>query len=293
MIYLYYFFVFVAGLFIGSFLNLVTDRLINGGPIFIGRSKCDFCGKWLGAKGLVPLLSFIFQKGKSFCCKKRLSFYYPVSEILTGLVLVASAYFTKVFTSQSTNTLVGFIYVSFVLCLFIIMFLSDSKYYLIPDKIVYIGIFVCFFFTLGVFIIDTVSIYRALKADPLGEYLIKAGFFSHQFMYMLKPFVAGILSSIGISLFFLILIAITKGKGMGVGDVKLGFLIGLFNGFPQNILAIFLGFLIGSIFSVVLIILKKKTLKDIIPFGPFLIMGSFISFAWGNIILNWYLNLFR
>ena len=293
MFYVYLFAVFIAGLFIGSFLNLVADRLINGGPILVGRSKCDHCGKWLGPKNLIPLLSFVFQKGKSQCCTKKLSIYYPISEILTGFTLVAGAYFTKVFAVQNTNSLLGFVYVSVILCLFIIMFLTDAKYYLIPDKVVYIGIFISLFFLLGTLIVDLLTTYQSLKSDPLGMYLIKAGFFNHQALYMIKPLLATLLSSVGISLFFLLLIAITRGKGMGLGDVKLGFLIGLFNGFPLNIFAIFLGFLVGSIVSIALILLKKKTLKDIIPFGPFLIIGSFIALGWGNILLTWYLTLFR
>ena len=79
---------------------------------------------------------------------------------------------------------------------------------------------------------------------------------------------------------------------MGGGDVKLGFLIGLFNGFPHNILAVFLGFLLGSLYSGFMILLNKKSLKDTIAFGPFLILGSIISFIWGQEIIFWYLNLF-
>jgi prepilin signal peptidase PulO-like enzyme (type II secretory pathway) len=91
-----------------------------------------------------------------------------------------------------------------------------------------------------------------------------------------------------ICLFFLLLVWATKGRGMGWGDVKLGFLIGLVNGFPYGFEAIFFGFVFGAIYSLVLILLKKKTVKDTIAFGPFLILGSVFVLIWGERILNWY-----
>ena len=79
---------------------------------------------------------------------------------------------------------------------------------------------------------------------------------------------------------------------MGGGDIRLGFLIGIFNGFPQNIIAIFMGFILGAALSLVLVMLKMKTLKDTIPFGPFLITGSVIALIWGLQIWDFYINLF-
>ncbi len=78
---------------------------------------------------------------------------------------------------------------------------------------------------------------------------------------------------------------------MGFGDVKLGFLIGLVNGFPFGIFSIFLGFVIGAVYSLLLMAVKKKTMKDTIPFGPFLIIGSVITLLFGPAIWEWYSNL--
>ncbi len=89
------------------------------------------------------------------------------------------------------------------------------------------------------------------------------------------------------------LIIITKGKGMGGGDVKLGAFIGLMLGFPQSILAIVSAFITGALFSVILLITGKKHFGQSIPFGPFLVLGSLISLFWGNQIINWYLHLTR
>ena len=79
---------------------------------------------------------------------------------------------------------------------------------------------------------------------------------------------------------------------MGVGDVKLAFLIGLLLGWPNTLLALFFAFLIGAIIGLGLIILKKKTIKSEMPFGPFLILGIYLALFFGEKIINWYLELF-
>ena len=89
-------------------------------------------------------------------------------------------------------------------------------------------------------------------------------------------------SSLGASLFFLSLILITKGKGMGWGDVKLAGLMGLVLGFPKILIALFMAFLTGAVFGVILMISGRKKLKSQIPFGPFLIIGTIFGLAFGE-----------
>jgi leader peptidase (prepilin peptidase)/N-methyltransferase len=90
---------------------------------------------------------------------------------------------------------------------------------------------------------------------------------------------------------FLAIVLLSQGKWMGMGDVKLAFFMGLFLGFPHILVALFVAFLTGAIIGVGLIALKKKKLKSEIPFGPFLIFGTFVALFWGNEIVQWYLNL--
>jgi len=92
--------------------------------------------------------------------------------------------------------------------------------------------------------------------------------------------------------FFLVIVLISKGKWMGMGDVKIGALMGLLLGFKLLIVALFLAFLVGALVSIALMIIKKKKLKSEIPFVPFLAGATFISLLWGNVLINWYLNLF-
>jgi len=88
-------------------------------------------------------------------------------------------------------------------------------------------------------------------------------------------------------------VLVSKGRWMGVGDIKLAFLIGLLLGWPNTLLALFLAFLIGAIIGLGLIILKKKTIKSELPFGPFLILGIYLALFLGEKIISWYFGLFN
>ncbi|GIW69677.1 MAG: type 4 prepilin-like proteins leader peptide-processing enzyme [Patescibacteria group bacterium] len=292
--YVGYISLFVLGLFLGSFLNLVSDRVVKGGKIVFGHSKCDYCKNILKVKNLVPLLSFIIQCGKCSECKKPLSWYYPFSEILAGLLVVLASQISKfkLFVDFSFSNFAGFVFLVVVFSFFEILLLTDLKYLLIPDKIVLPAIVFVVLFNI---ISTAISLYDfkiKLENDDFGKYLLKVGFFEDQVMAAIRTLGINFISALAIALFFFFIVWITKGKGMGGGDIRLALLVGLVNGFPYNFLAIFLGFFIGAVVSIGLVIGKKKTLKSVVPFGPFLILGSLLCFVWGSQILNWYLNLF-
>ena len=283
---------FILGSCIGSFLNVISDRLQNGKSIIFGRSHCESCKNKLNVHDLIPIISFLSLRGRCRYCKEKLSYTYLVSELLTGFVFVFTAFQLNLINNINTFSVLSYIYLVIVFSAYIVILLSDFKFRLIPDKAV-IPIIVLIFGTLifnGFF--TYFSTYNRLKFDPLGIYLIKVGYMNN----IMSPIITGTLyviaSSFIISLFFWLLIVITKGRGMGFGDVKLGFLIGLFNGWPNNILAIFLGFFSGAVFSLILILFGRKRMKDTIAFGPFLIFGSFVSLFWGAQIIRWYLGLF-
>lgn len=287
----YYLLIFISGCFIGSFLKLTADHIVNGESFVFGRSKCEFCKVYLKPFNLIPVLSYIFQRGKCTSCEHKLSLSYPMSEITTGALFLATSYYLDIFNNFNTYSLLYLIYILVVLSFYIIMIFSDIKYLIIPDKVVYTATLFVFIFITLVLFLDIKDAYFDVVNNPLSKYLIQAGFLKTQILFIIKNYLITLGSAVGIGLFFVSLIILTKGKGMGGGDVKLGFLIGLFNGFPYNILGIFLGFVIGSVFSLGLIGLKQKTMKDIIPFGPFLIAGSLVSLFFGRYIINWYLGL--
>jgi len=291
-IYFFYLLIFTFGIVLGSFLNLVSDRILTDEPIFSGRSHCDYCKKPLKAKNLFPLFSFLLQRGKSACCAEKLSLWYPVSELLTGAAVLFAGYASKVVSSFSFPNALAFCYLAFVFCVFVVLFIIDAKHHVLPDKIVLLAILITAIFIVLLSYFDLKNYYDKLSADTLGRYLIQAGFWNQHLTLVFKRVLLIFTSPFFIALFFVALILLTKGRGMGGGDVKLGFLIGLFNGFPGNILAVFLGFLLGSIYSVVLMSFGKKKMKDTIAFGPFLIIGSLVAFIWGELLVNWYIRLF-
>ncbi|MFC1756162.1 prepilin peptidase [Patescibacteria group bacterium] len=289
---LLYILIFISGLFFGSFLNLVSDRILKKEKILFGRSKCENCKKPLKPTHLIPLLSFILQRGKCAMCSKKLSWYYPFSEVLTGLAFAGAVYYTDILKSVSVPSIISLVFLLVVFSAYIIIVLTDLKFRIIPDKVVWPTIIFVFLFMVINAIYYLVSYYVKLKNDIFGVYLLESGYLHVQGLYILKSLGMVVLSACLIAGFFAFLVKITKGKGMGGGDVKLGLLIGLFNGFPNNVIAIFLGFIIGAVTSLVLILFKLKTMKDTVPFGPFLILGSLVALLWGEQLWQFYITLF-
>lgn len=243
-------FFFIPGLSIGSFLNVLIDRLPRGESI-LGRSYCESCKKTLSWKDLIPVLSFVYLRGRCRYCKTKLSLYYPLVELLTGILFVFTIYYLLI-TNLSTNYLISSIYYLIIVSSLIVIFFADLKYGIIPDKIIFPAIVVSLIY------ITIPTFYPQFSNIPLS-------IFNH------------LLSAVGALLFFLFIYLIAKGKGMGLGDVKLSFLIGLVLGFPGAVLALYIAFLTGGFIGIILILWKKKTLISAIPFGPFLVIGCGIS----------------
>lgn len=280
-----YIIIAVLGLVFGSFLNLLSDRLPFGEDVIKLGSHCDICKKPLGILDLVPVLSFCWLRGRCRYCKTKLSLYYPLSEIATAGVFLLIVYKFGILQPLLIC------YLLVMGSIFITILLADLKYCIIPDLLVVIGISMVFIFNAITIGISYYTTRAKLLVDPLGEFLVQSGYLNEQLFYLLQRFGSAVISALLIGVFFFLLIWFTKGRGMGWGDLKLGILIGLFNGGYMGFLAIFLGFLFGAVFSTILILLRKKTLKDTIPFGPFLILGSLVAYFWGNSLLAWYISL--
>ena len=284
-------YLFIFGAFTGSFLNLISDRLPAGRKVIFGRSICDFCKKKLKVKNLIPIFSFLFQKGRCSFCQKKLSFYYPLSEFLTGIAFMLAGHLSRFsYEINPDNTFLLFYYI-IVFSFFMVMILTDMKFCLILDSVIIPAIIFVFLSSVSFRFLDLSEIYTNLKNDSFRVYLLRTDFFTSRVIMSLKSFGYVIAGAILIALFFQFLIFITKGRGMGDADVKLGSLIGLVNGFPMAFMAVFMGYILGAVYSVFLMLMKKKTMKDAIPFGPFLILGSVLVLLFGNQIWIWYSGL--
>nr|MBI5456082.1 prepilin peptidase [Candidatus Levybacteria bacterium] len=258
--------IFLIGLFVGSFLGVLVDRIPKKKNFIKGRSHCENCKKELGVLDLIPVLSFIFLKGKCRYCHARLPYFYPIIEICTGIIF-ALTYIFLILNSQfsifNPLSLITLLYYLLIVSSFIVIFFTDLKYGIIPDKIIFLAIAVNIFYLL---------------------------IFNSSFLIL------HLVSGFGAFIFFVLIsyifFSITKKQGMGGGDIKLSFLLGLFLGFPGIIVALYLAFLTGGVLSIILIVWKKKAfLKDTLPFGPFLIAGTVISLFWGNQIYLYALSL--
>ncbi|MCK4453839.1 prepilin peptidase [Candidatus Parcubacteria bacterium] len=265
--FLLYFFVFVFGLVAGSFLNCVTYRLERKQSALKGRSYCPYCKHQLSWYDLIPVLSFIILKGKCRYCQKPISIQYPLVEIATASLFLLIFNFPPHQIFDGGFNFQNFVSFCFVLCVssfLIVIFVYDLKHYIIPDKVIFPTIGVVFLYQL----------FEVLKIENFQSLLY----------FLAIAFLA--------SAFFLAIVLATKGRGMGLGDVKLAFLMGLLLGWPNIFVAFFLAFLIGAIIGIGLILARKKTLKSEVPFGPFLVVGTFIALFWGQELINFYLNLF-
>ncbi len=252
-----YLFSFIIGIILGSFFNVVSDRIVKDESFITGRSHCEYCKHTLSTLDLIPLISYLMLKGKCRYCKKKLSIYYPFSELITGIVFALSGYFFIQFLN--VENVISVLFYLVTISSLLIIFLTDIKYYIIPDKILYP-------------IMVLTIVYIALVHANL----------------LLISVITGILCF----LLFLLIFVVTKRKGIGFGDVKYAFWLGILLSFPSAIVALYIAFIVGAIVSVLLIVGKRKKLHgDIIPFGPFLVLGTYVALFWGPMIWQYILHL--
>ena len=228
---------FIFGTVLGSFYNVVGYRLPKGESLLYPASHCTNCNHRLTPIELIPIFSFLLQGGKCKNCKKKISWFYPIFEMSSG-ILFALAYVIFGFSMEFV------IAITFISMLLIIV-LSDYEYMIIPDEVL-------IFFGLLLSIEIGIGYGWQTLLSQLGQ-----GVLAFVLMFLLKQF--------GNLLF--------KKESMGDGDIKLMAVFGLVLGFPMAVLSIFLGSFIGLPISIIL--LKKKS-THIIPFGPFLSAGALI-----------------
>lgn len=257
---------FSLGAVIGSFLNVIIYRTAHDEDWIHGRSRCEDCKKKIHWFDNIPVLSFLILEGKCRNCKASISLTHPVVELLTGTLFVwwywTGTFFFKL--SQEPFQLIQPLFWLIIGVLFLVIVITDILYFLIPDRAV-------------LALLGSTIFYRiALLVTGIMQ--------PTDFWWSL----VGVVIAVA---FFAGLWLITKGKGMGFGDVKLMAPIALLVGWPQVIVTIFLSFLIGACVGVGLILVGKKKFGQHIPFGPFIILATVITLIWGDALVKWYLGL--
>lgn len=245
--------IFLLGTIIGSFLNVCIYRMPKGQSIVYPPSHCPNCSTPLKWYNLIPILSFIVQRGKCGYCGEKISPQYPIVEFFNGV------FYLMLFYKFGLN--LDFIFYSIIFSILIIIFFIDLYHQIIPNG-------------LNILILVLGIIYKFL-----------------QFILYNKPLdlINSLLGLIIASGVFLLIIIISKG-GMGGGDMKLIGVLGFIIGLKRIVLTIFLSFIIGAIISIFLLLFKIKGRKDPIPFGPFICLAFMAVVFWGDNLFLWYMD---
>ncbi|MBQ8891557.1 MAG: prepilin peptidase [Bacilli bacterium] len=235
----YYVMFFIVGTIFGSYFNLVATRIPMGKSTVTPRSHCENCNHQLKWYELIPILSFIIQKGKCRNCHAELSVNYLLTELFTGILFVVSFYSFKF-----SYDLIIALTLSSTLILIIV---SDLNYLIIPDRFIIIP-------SIIIFIVTIVS--RGIQ-----NALIQVGY--------------GVISFAIMYLVMLLGNFLFKKESLGGADIKLMFLVGLTLNPMLSIIVIFLASFIALPISLILLVKNKE---HVIPYGPFLMIGFLIVF---------------
>ncbi len=256
MLVFYYIISFVIGLCFGSFLNALVWRTRENIKIGKDRSMCPHCRRRLDWYENIPIISYIFLKGRARKCGKRISCQYPIVESIMGILFVFVFYFHNQATHYFTIELLCDWFIVFNLGF---IFLYDFKYREILDSSTLPSAVI-------LFLLSWLLGWDAWQSMGLAI-LIGGGFFLAQYL-------------------------LSRGKWIGGGDIRLGILMGVILGWPNIVLGLFLAYIIGAVFSLIMVTVKKQSIRGVeTPFGTYLVLGTFIAMFWGDLIVNWYMSL--
>lgn len=248
-----YLFIILIGLAFGSFASMLIHRLHTQDKSILGaRSFCPKCASQLRTRDLIPVVSYLINKFKCRFCKKPIAFRYPLLEIcMAGIFFLTTA---LIGTGDVTQA-VFYLFIAFV---FIVLAFYDFLFKEIPDLISLPAVFIAILFVL-LNDVHTVTNLAIGIAIPV--------------------------------VFFGILHFASKGRWLGGGDIRIGALMGVLLGYPMVLMGLFFGYLFGSIYSLVGLVLKKLNRQTQVPFAPFLLLGTYVAMFWGQTILDWYFTL--
>ena len=247
-----YFLAFIFGAAIGSFLNVCIFRLPEEKSIVKPASQCPVCHHPIRYSDNIPIISFLLLGGKCRDCSARISWRYPLVELITALLSLALFF-------KFGLSLNFFIFFIFTAVLIVITFI-DLDHQIIPDVLTLPGI--PLFFLAAVFLV------KVPWKDALIGLLIGGG----------------VLMTIAIVYEF-----ITKREGMGGGDIKLLAMIGGFFGWQSLIFVLLFSSFTGAIIGITAMIIKKQDTKYAVPFGPFLSAAAVAYIFWGEAFMRFLL----
>jgi len=241
----------VLGLFVGSFLNVCIDRLPRGQSIIHPRSHCAACNRKLGVIDVIPVFSYLWLRGRCRYCRAHIPLRLPIVEGMTGLLFALLLLYCDWKFGLGPELAISLVYTSLLTVIFVI----DLENQLVLDKVTYPGMALAFAFS---FFWPGLGVVSSLEGGAIGLAVIALPFIIYR-------------------------------RGMGMGDVKLGALVGLMTGFPLVFVAILLSWITGGLVAAILLVFKVKKRSDPIPFAPFLATSAMVTLLWGQAIWQWYL----
>ena len=256
-------FAFIIGASVGSFLNVAADRVPSGRSLIRPRSYCEFCERPLASFDMVPVISYAWLRGKCRHCKAIIPFRVVLVEAVTGAI------FLGVFLLQGFG--VDFVVLCACISLLVAISLIDLEHGLILDVMVFPSI-----------------VLLLLLAPFWSEIGFSRSFLGDE--TLIASLANSSLSGLGAFLVFLV-VAMINPAGMGGGDVKFAAVLGLMAGFPGILMTIWLSAIGGGLIAIGLILARRKTRKDSIPFGPFMAVGAAVALIAGPDLMTWYRGL--
>ena len=241
-----------VGLAFGSFATVVAHRIPRGESFVTGRSRCPHCGELIAAYDNVPVLSWVMLRGRCRACHEPISARYPLTELAMAVLFAATVLILG--TDDVGQLALGLAFCATL----VIITLTDVERRVIPNAVLLVS--------------SLVAVAIVLATDPtsLGTRAIAAA-------------AAG---------GFLFLVALAYPRGMGMGDVKLVAVMGLYLG-RSVAPALLIGFAVGAVFGLAMIARRGASArKQAVPFGPCLALGAVVALWWGNGIVNWYVDSF-
>ncbi len=258
---------FLLGLVAGSFLNVLVTRTERN-ELPTGRSHCDTCAATLSWRELIPIMSFVYQKGRCLHCGTVLSVQYPLMELGTGIVFSAVGG-SQLYDFMLRGDIISILFLSFFLIAvssMIVIVVADMRYQIIPNGSVLV--------LLVQGIIAAVFRNRFVCVNAVGCSSLSWSGLQWD-----------VITALVLTFFLFALWYLSKGNAMGFGDVKLIGVIALLVGFPLSAVGFVFAFWLGGIWGVVLLIAKMRGPKSQIAFGPFIIAGYALAFFFGNMFL--------
>ncbi|KQV07152.1 peptidase A24 [Leifsonia sp. Root112D2] len=266
----------VFGSLIGSFLNVVVYRVPLKQSIVSPPSACPRCGALIRGYDNIPMLSWLLLRGRCRSCSAPISRRYPLVELGTALFFAAVAWWWlgADLVGASGESASGGTFAARILVLVAFLYLAAVSV------------------ALALIDIDTHTLPNRLV---LPSYIVGAALLAAAGI-VVGNFGALISAGIGCAALFVLyaILAIVRPGGMGLGDVKLAGVLGLFLeflGWPQLVVGAFAAFLLGGLYAIALLALRRAKRGSGIPFGPWMLGGAWVGIFFGNIIMNGYLSL--